>query len=136
MLRHIAFIKNEYEKKTSSQSKKRKTLYTKIEDLTFFGIYDGYVENLKATNNHIEIYIHTSYSENLELIKINLNLDWIKQENKRMFMQFLAKGVSIRFKVLQDKQSKEGVLDSFTIRQVLQFDREVKNGKLEYRCII
>lgn len=136
MLRHIAFIKNEYEKKTSSQSKKRKTLYTKIEDLTFFGIYDGYVENLKATNNHIEIYIHTSYSENLELIKINLNLDWIKQENKKMFMQFLAKGVSIRFKVLQDKQSKEGVLDSFTIRQVLQFDREVKNGKLEYRCII
>lgn len=80
--------------------------------------------------------IHTSYSENLELIKINLNLDWIKQENKKMFMQFLAKGVSIRFKVLQDKQSKEGVLDSFTIRQVLQFDREVKNGKLEYRCII
>lgn len=136
MLRHIAFIKNEYEKKTSSQSKKRKTLYTKIEDLTFFGIYDGYVENLKVTNNHIEIYIHTSYSENLELIKINLNLDWIKQENKKMFMQFLAKGVSIRFKVLQDKQSKEGVLDSFTIRQVLQFDREVTNGKLEYRCII
>ena len=70
-------------------------MYTKIEDLTFYGIYDGYVENLKATNNHIEIYIHTSYSENLELIKINLNLDWIKQEDKKMLMQFLAKGVSI-----------------------------------------
>lgn len=136
MLRHIIFIKNEHEKKTSSQSKKRKTLYTKIEYLTFFGIYDGYVENLKAINNHIEIYVHTSYSENLEFIKINLNLDSIKQEAKKMLMQFLAKGVSIRFEVFQDKQSGVGVLESFTVRQVLQFVREEKNGKLEYRCII
>ncbi|MBU9872024.1 hypothetical protein KTQ89_06570 [Holdemanella porci] len=136
MLRHIIFIKNEHEKKISSQSKKRKTLYTKIESLTYFGIYDGYVENLKAINNHIEIYVHTSYSENLEFIKINLNLDSIKQEAKKMLMQFLAKGVSIRFEVMQDKKSEAGVLESFTIRQVLQFDREVKNGKLEYRCII
>ena len=136
MLRHIIFIKNEHEKKISSQSKKRKTLYTKIEDLEFYGIYEGYVENLKAINNHIEIYVHTSYSENLEFIKINLNLDSIKQEAKKMLMQFLAKGVSIQFKVMQDKKSEAGVLESFTIRQVLQFDREVKNGKLEYRCII
>ena len=136
MLRHIIFIKNEHEKKTSSQSKKRKTLYTKIENLTFFGIYDGYVENLKAINNHIEIYVHTSYSENLEFIKINLNLDSIKREDKKMLMQFLAKGVSIRFEVFQDKQSGVGILKSFTIRQVLQFDREEKKGKLEYRCII
>ena len=136
MLRHIIFIKNEHEKKTSSQSKKRKTLYTKIENLTFFGIYEGYVENLKAINNHIEVYVHTSYSENLEFIKINLNLDSIKREDKKMLMQFLAKGVSIRFEVFQDKQSGVGVLESFTVRQVLQFVREVKNGKLEYRCII
>ncbi|WP_407386402.1 hypothetical protein, partial [Holdemanella porci] len=135
MLRHILFIKNEHEKKVSSQSKKRKTLYTKIENLTFFGIYDGYIENLKAINNYIEVYVHTSYSENYEFIKINLNLDSIKQENKKMLMQFLAKGVSIRFEVSQDK-SGTGVLKSFTIRQVLQFDREMKNGKLEYRCII
>ena len=136
MLRHIIFIKNEHEKNTSSQSKKRKTLYTKIENLTFLGIYDGYVENLKAINNHIEVYVHTSYSENLEFIKINLNLDSIKREDKKMLMQFLAKGVSIRFEVSQDKKSGTGVLKSFTIRQVLQFDREEKNGKLEYRCII
>lgn len=136
MLRHIIFIKNEHEKKVSSQSKKRKTLYTKIENLTFFGIYDGYIENLKAINNYIEVYVHTSYSENYEFIKINLNLDSIKQENKKMLMQFLAKGVSIRFEVSQDKKSGTGVLKSFTIRQVLQFDREMENGKLEYRCII
>lgn len=136
MLRHIVFIKNEYEKKENRQSKKRKTLYTKIEDLKFYGIYDGYVENLKATNNHIEVYVHTSYSENLEFIKINLNLDWIKQEDKKMLMQFLAKGVSIRLEVLQDKKNGTGGLKSFTIRQVLNFVRKIKNEKVEYQCVI
>lgn len=135
MLRHMVFKKNEVERIKIKTTKKRKTLYTKIEDLTVFGIYDGYIENLKITSSHIEVYVHTSYSENLEFIKINLNLNLIKQE-KKMLMQFLAKGVSIRFEVSQDKKSEAGVLESFTIRQVLQFVREVKNGKAEYQCII
>lgn len=136
MLRHIVYIKNEYKKKRNGQSKKRKTLYTKIEDLKFYGIYEGYIENIKATNSLIEIYVHTSYSEKYEFIKMNIELNLMKQEDKIMLMQFLIKGVSIRFEVSQDKKSGTGVLKSFTIRQVLHFVRKIRNEKVEYQCVI
>lgn len=53
-----------------------------------------------------------------------------------MLMQFLTKGVSIRFEVSQDKKNEIGVLKSFTIRQVLHFVRKIKNEKVEYQCVI
>lgn len=80
--------------------------------------------------------MHTSYSENFEFIKMNIELDLIRQEDKIVLMQFLTKGVSIRFEVSQDKKSGSGVLESFTIRQVLQFVRETKNREIKYRCVI
>ena len=67
---------------------------------------------------------------------MNIELNLMKQEDKIMLMQFLIKGVSIRFEVSQDKKSGTGVLKSFTIRQVLHFVRKIRNEKVEYQCVI
>lgn len=138
-LRHLAFERNiraENERKKGVK-KRRKTMYTQIQYLSFLGAYDGIVANLKTMAHYVEVYIETSYSAELEYLKIKLDLNWFTRNDRIILMQFLKKGVSIQFEVSKNQITGDVELDSFTVRQIACFERiDKEDGDITYKLNI
>ena len=138
-LRHLVFEKNsraEIERK-KFVIKRRKTMYTQIQYLSFLGAYEGVVANLKTINHYCEIYIETLYSDELEYLKIKLDLNWFTRNDRIILMQFLKKGVSIQFEVSKNEITGDVELDSFTVRQIACFERiDKEDGDITYKLNI
>ena len=136
-LRHFAFIKNNVEKNRNKRhlKKKRKTKYTQINDLPFYGSYEGIVVNYTTIKNVVEIYVETNDAEeDLKFVKLKVDLSLIEHHERIMFMQFLKRGVSIWFAVFENQITGEMELESFTVRQVLCFKRtEKSDGSVTYK---
>lgn len=136
-LRHFAFIKNNVEKNRNKRhlKKKRKTKYTQINDLPFYGSYEGIVVNYTTIKNVVEIYVETNDAEeDLKFVKLKVDLSLIEHHERIMFMQFLKRGVSIWFEVFENQITGEMELESFTVRQVLCFKRtEKSDGSVTYK---
>lgn len=136
-LRHFAFIKNNVEKNRNKRhlKKKRKTKYTQINDLPFYGSYEGIVVNYTTIKNVVEIYVEKNDAEeDLKFVKLKVDLSLIEHHERIMFMQFLKRGVSIWFEVFENQITGEMELESFTVRQVLCFKRtEKSDGSVTYK---
>ena len=136
-LRHFAFIKNNVEKNRNKRhlKKKRKTKYTQINDLPFYGSYEGIVVNYTTIKNVVEIYVEINdAAEDLKFVKLKVDLSLIEHHERIMFMQFLKRGVSIWFEVFENQITGEMELESFTVRQVLCFKRtEKSDGSVTYK---
>ena len=115
--------------------KKRKTKYTQINDLPFYGSYEGIVVNYTTIKNVVEIYVETNDAEeDLKFVKLKVDLSLIEHHERIMFMQFLKRGVSIWFEVFENQITGEMELESFTVRQVLCFKRtEKSDGSVTYK---
>ncbi len=136
-LRHFVYKKNEVEKIKNKKHfvKKRRTKYKQINDLTFFGSYEGIVVNYTTIKNVVEIYVETNDAEeDLKFVKLKVDLSLIEHHERIMFMQFLKRGVSIWFEVFENQITGEMELESFTVRQVLCFKRmEKSDGSVAYK---
>lgn len=136
-LRHFAFIKNNVEKNKNKRHlvKKRKTKYKQINDLPFYGSYEGIVVNYTTIKNVVEIYVEINdATEDLKFVKLKVDLSLIEHHERIMFMQFLKRGVSIWFEVFENQITGEMELESFTVRQVLCFKRtEKSDGSVSYK---
>lgn len=136
-LRHFVFVKNNVEKNKNKRHlvKKRKTKYKQINDLPFYGSYEGIVVNYTTIKNVVEIYVEINdAAEDLKFVKLKVDLSLIEHHERIMFMQFLKRGVSIWFEVSENQITREMVLETFTLRQVLCFKRKEKSdGSVAYK---
>lgn len=136
-LRHFVFVKNNVEKNKNKRHlvKKRKTKYKQINDLPFYGSYEGIVVNYTTIKNVVEIYVEINDAvEDLKFVKLKVDLSLIEHHERIMFMQFLKRGVSIWFEVFENQITGEMELESFTVRQVLCFKRtEKSDGSVSYK---
>lgn len=133
-LRHLVFLKNRKVKKGTG---KRRTMYTQVRDLTFFGLYEGTCVNYTVNNNVLELYIETNYIEkSLKHIKLKIGLNTINRDERIILLRMLQKNLPIQFIVDIDGEGK-GILDSFMIASLLEF-KKVKdsNGDFKYKCTL
>lgn len=133
-LRHLAFLKN---KKVKKGMGKRKTMYTQVHDLTFFGMYEGTCVNYTINNNVLDMYVETKYSEeSLKHIKLKIGLNTMDRDERIILLRMLQKNLPIQFIVDIDDEGK-GILDSFMIASLLEF-KKVKdsNGDFKYKCTL
>lgn len=133
-LRHLAFLKN---KKVKDGTGKRKTMYTQVRDLTFFGTYKGTCVNYTINNNVLELYIETKYEEeSLKHIKLKIGLNTMDRNERIILLRMMQKNLPIQFIVDIDDEGK-GILDSFMIASLLEF-KKVKgsNGDFKYKCTL
>lgn len=133
-LRHLVFLKNRKVKKGTG---KRRTMYTQVRDLTFFGLYEGTCMNYTVNNNVLELYIETNYIEkSLKHIKLKIGLNTINRDERIILLRMLQKNLPIQFIVDIDGEGK-GILDSFMIASLLKFKRlKDSNGDFKYKCIL
>lgn len=133
-LRHLVFLKN---KKVKKGTEKRRTMYTQVRDLTFFGLYEGACVNYTINNNVLEMYVETKYSEeSLKHIKLKIDLNTINRDERIILLRILQKNLPIQFIVDIDDEGK-GILDSFMIASLLEFKRlKDSNGDFKYKCTL
>lgn len=133
-LRHLAFLKN---KKVKDGTGKRKTMYTQVRDLTFFGTYKGTCVNYTINNNVLELYIETKYEEeSLKHIKLKIGLNTMDRNERIILLRMMQKNLPIQFIVDIDDEGK-GILDSFMIASLLEFKRlKDSNGDFKYKCTL
>lgn len=133
-LRHLAFLKN---KKVKDGTGKRKTMYTQVRDLTFFGTYKGTCVNYTINNNVLELYIETKYEEeSLKHIKLKIGLNTMDRNERIILLRMMQKNLPIQFIVDIDDEGK-GILDSFMIASLFEFKRlKDSNGDFKYKCTL
>lgn len=133
-LRHLAFLKN---KKVKDGTEKRKTMYTQVCDLTFFGLYEGTCVNYTVNNNVLELYVKTKYlEESLKHIKLKIGLNTMDRDERIILLRMMQKNLPIQFIVDIDDERK-GILDSFMIASLLEFKRlKDSNGDFKYKCTL
>lgn len=133
-LRHLVFLKN---RKVKNGTGKRKTMYTQVRDLTFFGMYEGTCVNYTINNNVLEMYIETKYEEeSLKHIKLKIGLNTMDRNERIILLRMLQKNLPIQFIVDIDDEGK-GILDSFMIASLLEFKRlKDSNGDFKYKCTL
>lgn len=133
-LRHLAFLKN---KKVKNATGKRRTMYTQVRDLTFFGMYEGTCVNYTINNNVLELYIETKYEEeSLKHIKLKIGLNTMDRDERIILLRMMQKNLPIQFIVEIDDKGK-GILDSFMIASLLEFKRlKDSNGDFKYKCTL
>lgn len=133
-LRHLAFLKN---KKVKNGTGKRRTMYTQVRDLTFFGTYEGTCVNYTVNNNVLELYIETNYiEESLKHIKLKIGLNTMDRDERIILLRMMQKNLPIQFIVDIDDERK-GILDSFMIASLLEFKRlKDSNGDFKYKCTL
>lgn len=133
-LRHLAFLKN---KKVKNGTGKRRTMYTQVRDLTFFGTYEGTCVNYTVNNNVLELYIETNYiEESLKHIKLKIGLNTMDRDERIILLRMMQKNLPIQFIVDIDDERK-GILDSFMIASLLEFRRlKDSNGDFKYKCTL
>lgn len=133
-LRHLVFLKN---RKVKNGTGKRRTMYTQVRDLTFFGLYEGTCVNYTVNNNVLELYIETKYEEeSLKRIKLRIGLNKMDRNERIILLRMLQKNLPIQFIVDIDDEGK-GILDSFMIASLLEF-KKVKgsNEDFKYKCTL
>lgn len=133
-LRHLAFLKN---KKVKDGTEKRKTMYTQVRDLSFFGTYEGTCVNYTINNNILEMYVETNYiEESLKHIKLKIGLNTMDRDERIILLRMMQKNLPIQFIVDIDDEGK-GILDSFMIASLLEFKRlKDSNGDFKYKCTL
>lgn len=133
-LRHLAFLKN---KKVKNGTGKRRTMYTQVRDLTFFGTYEGTCVNYTINNNILEMYVETNYiEESLKHIKLKIGLNTMDRDERIILLRMLQKNLPIQFIVDIDDEGN-GILDSFMIASLLEFKRlKDSNGDFKYKCTL
>ena len=133
-LRHLAFLKN---KKVKDGTEKRKTMYTQVRDLSFFGTYEGTCVNYTINNNILEMYVETNYiEESLKHIKLKIGLNTMDRDERIILLRMLQKNLPIQFIVDIDDEGN-GILDSFMIASLLEFKRlKDSNGDFKYKCTL
>lgn len=133
-LRHLAFLKN---KKVKDGTVKRKTMYTQVRDLSFFGTYEGTCVNYTINNNILEMYVETNYiEESLKHIKLKIGLNTMDRDERIILLRMMQKNLPIQFIVDIDDERK-GILDSFMIASLLEFKRlKDSNGDFKYKCTL
>ena len=133
-LRHLVFLKN---KKVKNATGKRRTMYTQVRDLTFFGMYEGTCVNYTINNNVLELYIETKYEEeSLKHIKLKIGLNTMDRNERIILLRMMQKNLPIQFIVDIDDEGK-GILDSFMIASLLEFKRlKESNGDFKYKCTL
>lgn len=133
-LRHLVFLKN---KKVKNATGKRRTMYTQVRDLTFFGMYEGRCVNYTINNNVLELYIETQYEEeSLKHIKLKIGLNTMDRNERIILLRMMQKNLPIQFIVEIDGEGK-GILDSFMIASLLEFKRlKDSNGDFKYKCTL
>ena len=133
-LRHLAFLKN---KKVKDGTEKRKTMYTQVRDLSFFGTYEGTCVNYTINNNILEMYVETNYiEESLKHIKLKIGLNTMDRDERIILLRMMQKNLPIQFIVDIDDERK-GILDSFMIASLLEFKRlKDSNGDFKYKCTL
>lgn len=133
-LRHLVFLKN---RKVKNGTGKRRTMYTQVRDLTFFGLYEGACVNYTINNKILEMYVETKYlEESLKHIKLKIGLNKMDRNERIILLRMLQKNLPIQFIVDIDDEGK-GILDSFMIASLLEF-KKVKglNGDFKYKCTL
>lgn len=133
-LRHLVFLKN---RKVKNGTGKRRTMYTQVRDLTFFGTYEGTCVNYTINNNVLEMYVETKYlEESLKHIKLKIGLNIMDRDERILLLRMMQKNLPIQFIVDIDNEGK-GILDSFMIASLLEF-KKVKgsNGDFKYKCTL
>ena len=133
-LRHLAFLKN---KKVKNGTGKRRTMYTQVRDLSFFGTYEGTCVNYTINNNILEMYVETNYiEESLKHIKLKIGLNTMDRDERIILLRMMQKNLPIQFIVDIDDERK-GILDSFMIASLLEFKRlKDSNGDFKYKCTL
>lgn len=133
-LRHLVFLKN---KKVKNATGKRRTMYTQVRDLTFFGMYEGTCVNYTINNSVLELYIETKYEEeSLKHIKLKIGLNTMDRNERIILLRMMKKNLPIQFIVDIDDEGK-GILDSFMIASLLEFKRlKESNGDFKYKCTL
>lgn len=133
-LRHLVFLKN---RKVKNGTGKRRTMYTQVRDLTFFGTYEGTCVNHTINNNVLEMYVETNYiEESLKHIKLKIDLNTMNRDERIILLRMLQKNLPIQFIVDIDDEGK-GILDSFMIASLLEFKRlKDSNGDFKYKCTL
>ena len=133
-LRHLAYLKN---KKVKDGTEKRKTMYTQVRDLSFFGTYEGTCVNYTINNNILEMYVETNYiEESLKHIKLKIGLNTMDRDERIILLRMMQKNLPIQFIVDIDDERK-GILDSFMIASLLEFKRlKDSNGDFKYKCTL
>ena len=133
-LRHLVFLKNRKEKNGTG---KRRTMYTQVRDLTFFGTYEGTCVNYTINNNVLELYVETKYEEeSLKHIKLKIGLNTMDRDERIILLRMMQKNLPIQFIVDIDDEGK-GILDSFMIASLLEFKRlKDSNGDFKYKCTL
>ena len=133
-LRHLAFLKN---MKVKDGTEKRKTMYTQVRDLSFFGTYEGTCVNYTINNNILEMYVETNYiEESLKHIKLKIGLNTMDRDERIILLRMMQKNLPIQFIVDIDDERK-GILDSFMIASLLEFKRlKDSNGDFKYKCTL
>lgn len=133
-LRHLVFLKN---RKVKNGTGKRRTMYTQVRDLTFFGLYEGACVNYTINNKILEMYVETNYiEESLKHIKLRIGLNTINRDERIILLRMLQKNLPIQFIVDIDDEGK-GILDSFMIASLLEFKRlKDSNGDFKYKCTL
>lgn len=133
-LRHLVFLKN---RKVKNGTGKRRTMYTQVRDLTFFGTYEGTCVNHTINNNVLEMYVETNYiEESLKHIKLKIDLNTMNRDERIILLRMLQKNLPIQFIVDIDDEGK-GILDSFMIASLLEFKRlKDLNGDFKYKCTL
>lgn len=133
-LRHLVFLKN---RKAENCTRKRRTMYTQVRDLTFFGLYEGACVNYTINNNVLEMYVETNYiEESLKHIKLKIDLNTMDRDERILLLGMLQKNLPIQFIVDIDDEGK-GILDSFMIASLLEFKRlKDSNGDFKYKCTL
>ena len=133
-LRHLVFLEN---RKVKNGTGKRRTMYTQVRDLTFFGLYEGACVNYTINNKILEMYVETKYlEESLKHIKLKIGLNKMDCNERIILLRMLQKNLPIQFIVDIDDEGK-GILDSFMISSLLEF-KKVKgsNGDFKYKCTL
>lgn len=133
-LRHLVFLKN---RKVKNGTGKRRTMYTQVRDLTFFGTYEGTCVNYTINNNVLEMYVETKYlEESLKHIKLKIGLNIMDRDERIILLRMMQKNLPIQFIVDIDDEGK-GILDSFMIASLLEFKRlKDSNGDFKYKCTL
>lgn len=133
-LRHLVYLKN---RKVKNGTGKRRTMYTQVRDLTFFGTYEGTCVNYTINNNVLEMYVETKYlEESLKHIKLKIGLNIMNRDERIILLRMMQKNLPIQFIVDIDDEGK-GILDSFMIASLLEFKRlKDSNGDFKYKCTL
>lgn len=125
-LRRIIWTINILNKKETSYIRNCKSRYTTLNELTFFGNYEGDIINYKFKKNQnsiLELYIETEYDAELE--KIKLEIDVNRFTDKKIFLSLIRKNTHIQFNV--NGENGHNKIEKFKINYFVEYELDDTN---------